>query len=291
MEKGIFIDNMPRLNRPLLVAGFKGWGNALDVAHQMADYLVQKMNGIPFARINADLFYRYDETRPVISVINGDLKNIQPPGGSFHAVHTPGDNRDLVVLAADEPALGWYRFKDDLISLCEELGVETLITLGSMFDNVLHTDRIISGMASSQKLLDRLQEHHVHPIAYQGPSAIHSLIQAEAQKRGMECFSLWTHCPYYLEMPTHYGLQAMFARLLSDIGDFELDTETLEAQWREMNRKIQDVIDINPKLQEMVREIRKNKVQGSKANFRRSGGGGGVVQTDDKVIQIKDFLE
>ncbi|MBW2028090.1 MAG: hypothetical protein JRH06_03085 [Deltaproteobacteria bacterium] len=62
------IEFMPEFKAPVLIAGFDGWGNALDVSRGMVDYLANKLGALPFARINPDLFYRFDEERPVVDI-------------------------------------------------------------------------------------------------------------------------------------------------------------------------------------------------------------------------------
>ena len=145
--QGIQVTELPDLHAPLLIAGFDGWGNALDVSKGMAAYLIRKLDGRLFARINPDLFYRYDENRPEVHIEAGTLKRLTPPGGSFYAVRTASGAGDLVILEANEPTLQWFRFAKDLLSLCKQLKVTTIITIGSMYDNVVHTDRIVSGIS------------------------------------------------------------------------------------------------------------------------------------------------
>ena len=50
----------PDLKTPLLIAGFDGWGNALDVSRGMAAFLIRKLKAQFFAGINPDIFYLYD---------------------------------------------------------------------------------------------------------------------------------------------------------------------------------------------------------------------------------------
>ena len=163
-----------------MIVGFKGWGNALNISEGMAAYLIRTLKAEPFARIKPDPFYRYDEHRPVIDVKAGTLTQLTPPGGAFYAPSIDLAGRTPIILTADEPDLGWYRFADDVFSVCETLGIDTVITLGSMFDSVLHTDRTLSAIASSEDLFERLRQRNVYPISYRGPSAIHSVIHAEA---------------------------------------------------------------------------------------------------------------
>ena len=142
-KQGIHIEELPDLKEPVLIAGFDGWGNALDVSTGMAGYLIRKLKAQSFARIDPDTFYSYDTDRPMVNIEAGTLKSLSSPGGIFYAARTGSDENDVVVLEANEPNLRWFHFVDELFSLCDKLGVETIITLGSMYDNVLHTDRII----------------------------------------------------------------------------------------------------------------------------------------------------
>ena len=284
-NQGIHIKELPELNQPLLIAGFDGWGNALDLSRAMASYLIRKLEAKYFAKINPDLFYRYDENRPIAKIKQGTIKNVSLPNGSFYAVRNAPDERDLVILKASEPSLSWLNFADELFSLCQKLGITTVITLGSMYDNVLHTDRIISGITSNEEILAKLKQWHVIPIDYHGPSAIHALIQSEGQKRGFQCISLWCHCPYYLQGATHFGLLSQLALLLSSVGEFKLDTEELETSWKELNRQIQGLVSKNPEFQSMINELRKAKVRGSWASLKES------EKKGSNVISLKDFLK
>ena len=63
-DTGIHITELPELNNPILIAGFDGWGNALNVSEGMATYLIGKLNARKFARLNPDVFYRFDESLP-----------------------------------------------------------------------------------------------------------------------------------------------------------------------------------------------------------------------------------
>ena len=283
-EQGIEIDELPVLHKPLLIAGFEGWGNALNVSDGMVTFLIRKLDAKPFARLNPDRFYRYDKSRPFVDIKDGMVRGITPPGGAFYATEALSSGRDTIILKSDEPHLRWRQFVDNLFSLCHDLGVKSVVTLGSMYDNVLHSDRILSGFASNETLLSRMMEKHILPINYQGPSAIHSTIHMEAQKRGLESLSLWCHCPYYLEGAVHFGLLAHLGTALSFLGGFELDTQELETEWKKLNRQIQDLIEGNPDLQAMISEIRKAKFRASWTDMK------GTVKKGEKVINLNDYI-
>lgn len=283
-EHGIEIDERPDMKDPLLIAGFEGWGNALNISDGMASFLIRKLDAKCFARVDPDRFYRYDKSRPFVNIKKGVLKEISSPGGAFYAAPAQSCGKDIVILKSEEPHLRWGDFLNILFSLCQDLGVQSIFTIGSMYDNVLHSDRIVSGIASDETLFARMKQKQVVPITYQGPSAIHSNIHSEAKKRGFQSLSLWCHCPYYLEGAVHFGLLAHLGNLLAFFGEFELDTREMEREWKKLNRQIQSLIEGNPELQNMISEIRRAKVRASWTGMKES------TKKGQKVIQLDDYI-
>jgi len=284
-DPGIHIKELPQLEKPLLIAGFNGWGNALNISDGMVSYLIRHLKARSFADLTPDIFYRYDEQRPRVIIEDGLLKTFTLPRGSFYSAATDKDQSDIVILNADEPNLRWSHFVDLLFSLCRKLGVSTVITLGSMYDNVLHTDRTISGVASTGAMLAQLQKLNVNAISYQGPSAIHSIIQSEGTKRGFECLSLWSHCPYYLQGTTHFGILSHLGGLIAQLGNFHLDTEYLDKNWEVLKEQINTLIDGNSELQTLIVNLRKEKARGSTARLNGKAAG------NEKIINLQDFLD
>ena len=280
-EEAIQIEYLPPLENPLFIAGFEGWGNALDISRGMVDYLIEKLGAKSFARIAPDLFYRFDEHRPSADIEEGLLKDLTPPGGLLYAADRAMAGRDLIILKAAEPNLRWMTFAKAILDLCEKANVKTMISLGSMYDNVLHTDTVVSAAVSEEELLERLKTMKVIPINYKGPSAIHSTLLHEASRRGIPCASLWCHCPFYLQGTTHFGLLSHLGSLLSSWCEFNLDTQELDRTWKDLAKQIQGIIDKNPELQTMINDLRKSKVKVSWDEAKKG----------DKVIHLEDFLK
>jgi proteasome assembly chaperone (PAC2) family protein len=281
-DETVKIDFMPEVIEPILIAGFDGWGNALDISRGMVDYMIRKFEAKLFGELDPDLFYRFDENRPLVDIQNGLLMKIFPPGGSFYVGERSIVGRDIILLKATEPNLRWFHFTDTVLNICQKTGVKTIVSLGSMYDNVLHTDTVISTLASSEALLrDFMKGTKISTIDYKGPGAIHINIQAEAEKRGVECLSLWCHCPYYLQGATHFGLLSHLSSLLSSFLGFDLDTEELDTAWVELSKQIQGIIEKNPELQGMIHDLRKAKIKGSWDSAKRH----------EKIIHLEDFLE
>ena len=275
------IEHLPDLKEPLLIAGFEGWGNALDVSRGMVEYLIGEMKARIFGKIDADLFYRFDENRPIVKIQDGLLKDLSPPAGRFYVAERFSAERALIFLKATEPTLRWFQFTDALVSLCKKMGVKTVFLLGSMYDNVLHTDTVVSASVTHKALLPRLIENNVTAVSYEGPGAIHSFIQKASKREGIQCISLWCHCPYYLQGTTHFGLLSHLGSLLASLGGFEFDSTGLEATWKTLTKEIQEIIDKSPELQGMINDLRKAKIKGT----------WDAISKGDKVIHLEDFIK
>lgn len=281
LHEAFQLEHLPPMEDPLLIAGFEGWGNALDISRGMADYIIEKLKGRSIGTINPDLFYRFDEHRPVAEIEEGLLKNLTPPGGRLFAVDRAVSGRDLIIVKAAEPNLRWLTFAEDLFDLIQRTGVKMMISLGSMYDNVLHTDTVLSAVASNNDLLAQLKSKKVVAVNYKGPSSIHSTLLHESIKRGLPYVSIWCHCPFYLQGTTHFGLLSYLGSLLSSWGGFILDTHELDRTWKDLSKQIQGIIDKNPELQTMISDLRKSKIKGSWEDAKRG----------DKIIHLEDFFK
>lgn len=269
------------MSHPVLILGFEGWANGGNVAVGLLEYLINKLGATRFARIDPNNFYRFDDARPIVKVEGGELKEVLPPEAAFYAAHDEETGADLILFKAKEPHLRWSWFVEIILSLCKQLGVEFIISLGGLQDSVVHTDVIISGLASNPHFLGRLKENAVIPADYEGPGAIHSLILEQAKGIGIEGVSLWGHCPFYLQ-GTHLRLLSRMATILEDLAGFHVDTGELEKGWMQLARQIQHFIDDNPELQKVIREIIKTKIPGEPPRPERK---------DGKVIYLDDFFK
>jgi predicted ATP-grasp superfamily ATP-dependent carboligase len=278
--ESIELQYLPALEDALLIAGFDGWGNALEVSRGMIEYLVQKLQAKSFGTIKSEPFYSFDTKRPMVAIEDGVLKNIEPPANLFYQVSKSQAGRDLVLLKGIEPSMKWFQYTDAILSLCRAIGIKIIVSIGGMYDHVLHSDTMISVVASDEELLNSLKEKKAYTINYKGLSSIHSTLHAEAKRQGFKCVAMYCHCPYYLQGTTHFGLLAYAGTFLAEWAGFQLDTTELTVTWKNISKQIQEEIDKNSELQNMVNDIRKAKVQGIL----------GMSQKYNNVIQLKDFL-
>src|SRR4029079_1164820 len=129
----------PKLRDPVLVAAFRGWNDGGQGASLAAGYLAKAWAAERFAEIDAEQFYDFQVTRPLVSLEDGTTRRLEwPDNGSCHAT-VRGAGRDAVILIAAEPTLRWRTFAGLVLGLAEDLEVRRVVTFGSLLADVPHT--------------------------------------------------------------------------------------------------------------------------------------------------------
>ena len=133
------ISERPALRRPVLVAAFRGWNDGGQGATLAAGHLAQAWDATRFAEIDPEGFFDFQATRPHVSLVDGLSRRIDWPENAFYYAPRPDAERDVVLLIGIEPNLRWRTFTTLIVDLARELGVDMLITLGSLLADVPHT--------------------------------------------------------------------------------------------------------------------------------------------------------
>ncbi|MEZ5166364.1 MAG: PAC2 family protein [Acidimicrobiales bacterium] len=126
-----WLGNRPELRNPILITAFEGWNDAGDAASIAAAHLADRWDGTPLAEIDAEFFYDFSTTRPLVQLDDDRQRSITWPTNQFRACRVPGAARDAVVLIGLEPQLRWRTFCDQIVETARELGVSQIVTLGA----------------------------------------------------------------------------------------------------------------------------------------------------------------
>src|SRR3979409_410853 len=100
----------PTLERPVLIAAFRGWNDGGQGASLAGAYLARAWDGVEFASIDPGNFYDFQSTRPTVSLVDGHQRQIEWPENTFMYAPAPGSGRDAIILLGVEPNLRWRPF-------------------------------------------------------------------------------------------------------------------------------------------------------------------------------------
>ena len=244
---------LPTLRRPILVCAFRGWNDGGQGASLAAGFLTKTWKTQQFAEIDPEEFFDFQVTRPHVSLVDGATRHIQWPQTTFGHAEVPGLDRDAVVLEGIEPNFHWRRFGDIIGDLASDLGIELVVTLGSLLADVPHTRPApVTGSASDQKLIDELG---LERSRYEGPTGIVGVLHDAFFRRGISAVNLWAAVPHYVSLaPSPRAALALCERLGSLLGA-PIDTAELEKASDEYAEQVSQAVASDAETAAYVEEL------------------------------------
>ncbi len=220
------VERRPELTRPVLVASFRGWNDGGQGASKANAFLSRIWHAEQFAEIDPEQFFDFQTTRPHVSLGEGAVRRIDWPENSFQYARPARSDRDVVLLLGSEPNLRWRTFAELVSGLAKDVGVEMVVTLGSLLADVPHTRPApVTASASDASLMKNLG---LQPSRYEGPTGIVGILHDACRAVGIPSVSLWAAVPHYVSLtPSPRAAKALCDRLATLL-DVPLDTSELE---------------------------------------------------------------
>jgi proteasome assembly chaperone (PAC2) family protein len=267
----------PELRRPFALVAFEGWGDASGASSTAAEFLIED-GSEPFATFDPELFFNFQMERPVVQIDGGGSRRVQWPGTDCFALLLPEHERDLIVVAGEEPHLRWRTFARGLIELFEDLSVELVVTMGSFIGRVAHTLPVpIIGVTTDPQMLT---EYGLTSSDYQGPTGIIGVLHDELRESGMPSVSLWAPVPHYLAAnPNPKAALALLSKA-AEITGCDFPRQQLAEEAADFQQRVDEAMRQSEDLVEYVKEL-------------ESEGGRVTMEPDDAeqlISEIEQFL-
>jgi proteasome assembly chaperone (PAC2) family protein len=261
------IDHRPELERPILVAAFRGWNDGAQAASLAAGYLAKTWGAERFADVDPENFFDFQATRPHVSLEEGLSRRIDWPETAFY--HARPEDRDVVLLLGIEPNLRWRTFTELVVGLARDLGIELLITLGALLADVPHTRPApVTGSATDTELVERLG---LSASRYEGPTGIVGVIHDLCGQSGIPSASLWAAVPHYVSLtPSPRGALALCERL-GDVLGIQIEADELEEAARNYEEQVSEAVASDEETAAYVDELERRSDQLDDATELPSG--------------------
>jgi proteasome assembly chaperone (PAC2) family protein len=205
------------------VTAFRGWNDGGQGATLAAGYLAKSWDAARFADIDPENFFDFQATRPHVTLVDGETRELEWPDNAFFHAPIPGTDRDGVLLIGTEPNLRWRTFSSMIVDLAERLDVELVVTLGSLLADVPHTRPApVTGSATDP---DLVHEMGLQASRYEGPTGIVGVLHDSCRRASIPSVSLWAAVPHYVSLaPSPRAAFALCERLGSLLqADLDLD--------------------------------------------------------------------
>lgn len=234
------------LDRPVMIAAFRGWNDAGDAASLAALHLNRVWSAARIASIDPEEFYDFQAVRPTVELVDGMTRKITWPANEFFAAKLPEGQRDVILLVGTEPSLRWRTFVSVVVEVAKRHGVDFVVTLGALLADVPHSRPVpITGTAVSEDLIQRLG---LHRSRYEGPTGIVGVLHDAFARDGIESASLWAAVPHYLAVnPNPKAALALVEKAVdllgipAEIDDLQRATAAYEERVTEMVSTDDDV--------------------------------------------------
>ncbi len=237
----------------MLVAAFRGWNDGGQGASLATGFVAKAWGAERFADIDPEGFYDFQATRPHVSLVDGVTRKIEWPENAFYHARVPGTDRDAVLLLGTEPNLRWRAFTSLVTGVGADLGVELVVSLGSLLADVPHTrPSPVTGSASDPQLVEALG---LSASRYEGPTGIVGVLHDACRRASLPSVSLWAAVPHYVSLaPNPRAAKALCDRL-SDLLTAELDTSELDDAVRTYTEQVSEAVSSDPDTAAYVEDL------------------------------------
>ena len=194
----------------------------------------------------------------------------------------PSAERDLALLSGVEPNVRWRTFADLILEAAEALGVEMVVTLGSLIADVAHTRPVpITGLASDSELVERLG---LSRSTYEGPTGIVGILHDACRRRGKSSASLWAAVPHYVAAVPNPKAALALLRRLEGLTGVAVEASELEEAADGFEEQIDRAVSANPEIEELVQNLEASQEEAE------LGFGQDVPSADDIAQEFQRFL-
>ena len=123
-------EDLPRLDRPVLLVALGGWIDAGGAANSAMDAIRSACNVRPLATFDSDVFLDYRARRPVMELRDG-VNTRLVWGEILLGVGEDPQGHPVLTLTGPEPDSQWRRFARTVSELALRLGVYQMVALGA----------------------------------------------------------------------------------------------------------------------------------------------------------------
>ena len=186
------------LRSPVVVVAFSGWSDTGTVTTDTAQRLIDAHGARRFLNVDAEPYYVFTDTRPMVKLDDKGLREIEWPRNEAFSARLPDSAHDLIIVKGTEPNLKWRTFSSRLGEAISSLGPSLVCTLVARPAATPHTRPIpVTGSSADTALAAK---YGLGRSMYQGPTGIIGVLHDVLRRHGSPLVSLAAAVPHYLNV-------------------------------------------------------------------------------------------
>jgi uncharacterized protein len=235
----LIITKKPRLKKPYLIVAWPGMG---EVAFKAANYLIEELKAVEFARIAPEDFFYLTGSVVASGILEVPLL---PQGKFYYWKNKTGENDLIIFLSNAQPDLSKAdSYAKIIIGLAQSLGVESIVSFASMPQATDHTqDSYVWFVATDQKIKESLKKYNFNALEDGQISGMNGLFLGMAKKAGLRGFCLLGDIPLYTIQIENPKASAAVLQALGKILNIAINIQPLKDQALAMESEINKLLD------------------------------------------------
>ena len=283
--EGLDIRQQPSQKLPTMIVAFAGWPDAAEAATGAVRFLVENLGATHFAEIDPEEFYDFTVTRPETLVNEEGERVIHWPANDFYYYAPAEPARGLLLFVGTEPNLKWRAFSNLMLSVADRCGVELVVSLGALLDEVPHTrEPSVTGRATSAELEQKVEWLGIRNSDYQGPTGIHTAFMDACVRKGLSLASIWGHSPHYVNTTPNPRVSHALLTRLRRLAEFDVPMDKLQESADAYVLEVDQAIAGRPELTAYVKKL-EERFDSAIAST------GDIPSAEDMVEELEEYLK
>jgi len=248
-------------NSTVIIAAFGGWNDAAACATDALSHLIEVWECNEIFELPIDDFYDFSFNRPEISTNEFGVRELAWPGTKIYRARSDVlIDSDIFLIQGDEPSMRWTGFAKLLleeISKHDTKESTVLFTLGSMLAEVPHTRPVPVNGSSFNPELQKITGYSMSN--YEGATGIISVLNFEAEAKGIPAASIWAALPHYVGAPPCPKGTLAIIRGLEDVLDISIPVLELVEDSRAWQTGVEELAIEDEEVAEYIRTLEENQ--------------------------------
>ncbi len=278
-------EDVPALNRPIIIAAFEGWNDAGDAATAAIDHLQTVWPTHYLGAMDPEDYYDFQVNRPQVIIDTSDEDDdpasdaeqaadpeadqqmdlrdharrpvgqrlLVWPTTTFSYAHPEGLDHDIIFIRGVEPNMRWRTYCEEILELALQYEASLVVTLGALLAEIPHTRPVPVTSSTSDPAL--VNTYNVELSRYEGPTGIVGVLQALCQREGIDQVALWTAVPHYVAQPPSPKATLALIRRLEDLLDMSIPHTDLDEDSRAWQRGVDELAEEDSEIADYVESL------------------------------------
>ncbi len=282
-------EELPELDRPVLVVAMTGFVDAAGATRIAADHLRAAGNPVTVASFDVDQLYDYRARRPPMLFLEDHWESYEAPLIRVQALQDTAGTPYLL-LDGPEPDVQWERFVAAVRGICERFEVRASVGLNAIPMAVPHTRPLgVTAHASRRELI---ADHRPWLQRVQVPASAAHLLEFRLGEAGRDSMGFSVHVPHYLAQTDYPAAARTLLDAVSAATGLALVGDDLLAAADAVRADVDGQVERSEEVASVVRALEEqyDSFVAGRGSDLLAGDGGPLPTADELGAELERFL-